>query len=118
MSASDETGTVYSGTTACTPKFATFSTSSSGATTVVAAVAGKRIRVLRWRCTANGATNVKWQSHVTPTDISGLSYLTQFSAAGGAYCPVGHFQTVSGEALDINNSAAIAIWGEVSYIEV
>ena len=63
VSASDETGTVYSGTTACTPKFATFSTSSSGATTVVAAVAGKRIRVLRWRCTANGATNVKWQSH-------------------------------------------------------
>lgn len=118
IAASHETGTVYSGTTALTPKFATFSTSAAGATTVVAAVTSKRIRVLRWRCTANGATNVKWQSHVTPTDISGLSYLTQFSAAGGAYCPVGHFQTISGEALDINNSAAIAISGEVTYIEV
>jgi hypothetical protein len=118
VSASDETGTVYSGTTALTPKFATFSTSSSGATTVVALVSSKRIRVLRWRCSANGTTNVKWQSHVTPTDISGLSYLTQFKDAGGGYCPVGHFQTVSGEALDINNSLAIAISGEVTYVEV
>jgi hypothetical protein len=118
VSASHETGTIYSGTTALTPKFATFSTSSSGATTVVALVSSKRIRVLRWRCSANGTTNVKWQSHVTPTDISGLSYLTQFKDSGGAYCPVGHFQTVSGEALDINNSAAIAISGEVTYVEV
>jgi len=118
ISGSDETGTIYSGTTALTPKFATFSTSSSGATTVVALVGGKRIRVLRWRVTSNGTTNVKWQSHVTPTDISGLSYCTQFKDCGGGYCPVGHFQTVSGEALDINNSAAIAISGEVTYIEV
>ncbi len=118
ISASDETGTIYSGTTAVTPKFATFSTSSSGATTVIALVNGKRLRVLRWSCTANGATNIQWQSHVTPTNISGLKYMTQFKDSGGAYCPVGHFQTVSGEALDINNSNAIAISGEVTYIEV
>jgi hypothetical protein len=57
-------------------------------------------------------------SHVTPTDISGLSYLTQFKDSGGGYCPVGHFETIAGEALDINNSAAIAISGEITYIEV
>ena len=91
--ASDETGTIYSGTTACTPKFAAITASSSGATTVVAAVAGKRIRVLRWSLSANGTVNAKWQSHVTPTDLTGLHYLTQFAAAGGAYCPVGIFQT-------------------------
>jgi hypothetical protein len=117
-STAQDTSSLYNGTTALTPKFATFTTSSSGVTTVVAAVGGKKIRVLRWRVTSNGTTNVKWQSHVTPTDISGLSYLTQFKDVGGGYCPVGHFETISGEALDINNSAAVAISGEVTYIEI
>jgi hypothetical protein len=117
-STAQDTSSLYNGTTALTPKFATFTTSSSGQTTVVAAVTSKKIRVLRWRVTSNGTTNIKWQSHVTPTDISGLSYLTQFKDVGGGYCPVGHFETVAGEALDINNSAAVAISGEISYIEV
>jgi hypothetical protein len=116
--ASNETGTVYSGTTALTPKFAIITASSSGATTVVAAVTGKKIRVLRWRVSANGSVNIKWQSHVTPTDKSGLSYGTQYKDCGGGYCPVGHFETVSGEALDINLSAAVAVSGELTYIEV
>jgi hypothetical protein len=118
VSASDETTTVYSGTTALTPKFALISASSSGATTVVAAVAGKRIRVLRWSLSSNGAVNVKWQSHITPTDLTGLFYLTQFANAGGAYCPVGIFQTISGEALDINLSGAVAVGGVLTYVEV
>lgn len=118
ISASHETATIYNGTTALTPKFAVITASSSGATTVVAAVGGKRIRVLKWSLSSNGAVNVKWQSHVTPTDITGLHYLTQFASAGGAYCPVGHFQTVSGEALDINLSGAVAVGGELTYVEV
>jgi hypothetical protein len=118
VSASHETGTLYSGTTALTPKFATIVASASGATTVVSAVGGKRIRVLRWSLSSNGSVNIKWQSHVTPTDITGLHYLTQYAAAGGAYCPVGIFQTVSGEALDINLSASVAVGGELTYVEI
>ena len=101
VSASAETGTVYNGTTALTPKFKVITASASGATTIVSAVASKKIRVLRWRVSANGTVNLKWQSHVTPTDISGLSYGTQFKDCGGGYCPCGHFETVAGEALDI-----------------
>jgi len=117
-SASAETSTVFNGTTAITPQFATIVASASGATTIVSATAGKRIRVLRWSLSANGAVNAKWQSHVTPTDLTGLHYMTQFSTAGGSYCPVGLFQTVSGEALDINLSGAIAVGGELTYILV
>jgi hypothetical protein len=117
-SASHETSTIYNGTTALTPLFATIVASASGATTVVAATGGKRIRVLRWSLSSNGAVNAKWQSHVTPTDLTGLHYLTQFATAGGAYCPIGIFQTVSGEALDINLSAAIAVGGELTYVLV
>jgi hypothetical protein len=116
--ASDETSTVYSGTTALTPKFAKIVASASGATTIVAAVASKKIRVLRWSLSASGNVNVKWQSRVAPTDLTGLHYLTQYASAGGAYCPAGIFETVAGEALDINLSAAIAVGGELTYVEV
>lgn len=118
ISASAETATIYSGTTALTPKFAAITASASGATTIVAAVGGKRIRVIRWSLSSNGSVNIKWQSHVTPTDLTGLHYLTQYASAGGAYCPQGIFQTVSGEALDINLSGAIAVGGELTYVEV
>lgn len=117
VSAAQDTSQLYSGTTALTPKFAFYNTSASGATTVVPLVIGKQLRVLRWRNTSNGTTNVKWQSHVSG-DISGLSYCTQFKDVGGGYCPLGHFQTAAGEALDINNSAAVAISGEITYVEV
>ena len=113
-----ETSTVYNGTTALTPKFAKISTSSSGASQVVAAVTSKKIRVLRLSLIANAAVNVKFQSHVTPTDLTGLYYL---GANGGwvePFCAVGLFETVAGEALDINLSGAVAVGGCLTYVEV
>lgn len=112
-----EIGSLYQGTTSLTPAYATFSTSSSGNTQVVAAQgAGNKIRVLRYRVSANGSTNVKWQS--ATTDISGLHYLTQYASGGGSYTPAGICQGAANEALNINNSAAIAISGEVTYVVV
>ena len=116
--ASAETGTVYSGSTALTPKFKVITASATGATTIVALVASKKIRVLKWDMVANGAVNVKWQSSVTPTDITGLYY---FAANGGiesGFCPVGHFETIAGEALNINLSGAVAVGGVLTYVEV
>ena len=118
VAASNETATVYNGTTALTPKFATITASASGATQIVAAVGGKRIRVLRMSLMANGTVNVKWQSHVTPTDLTGLYYLVANTGWVEGYCPVGVFQTVSGEALDINLSANVAVGGSLVYVEV
>ena len=118
VSSSDETSTLYSGTTALTPKFAVVTASSSGVTNIIAAVSSKHLRVLALQLTANAAVNVKWQSHVTPTDITGLAYL----AANGGYVlpynPLGWFQTVAGEALDINLSGAVAVGGSITYVEV
>lgn len=104
--------------TSYTPKFAKITASSSGATTIVSAVTSKKIRVLAWSLVCNAAVNVKWQSHVTPTDLTGLHY---FGANGGIsvpLSPVGHFETVAGEALDINLSGAQAVGGSLVYIEV
>lgn len=113
-----QTGAVYSGTTALTPKFAAITASSSGVTNILALVAGKKIRVLSLTLVANAAVNVKFQSHVTPTDLTGLFYL---GANGGFvlnFSPTGHFETITGEALDINLSGAVAVGGVLTYIEV
>lgn len=116
-SASAETGTIYSGTTALTPKFAAISASSSGDNTVVAAVTSKKIRVLRYHFTSNGTVNAKWKSSTT-SDLTGLHYMIQYASAGGSFAPVGLFETVAGEALTLNLSGAVAVGGSVTYIEV
>jgi hypothetical protein len=118
VSSSNETSTIYNGSTALTPKFATIVASSSGATTIVAAVTSKKIRVVALKLIANAAVNAKWQSHVTPTDKTGLSYLAANGGEVLPYNPVGWFETVSGEALDINLSGAVAVGGHLTYIEV
>lgn len=119
IAASSETSTIYNGgSTALTPKFKAITASSSGATTIVALVAAKKIRVVSWSLVCNAAVNVKWQSHVTPTDLTGLYY---FAANGGIsvpFSPVGYFETIAGEALDINLSGAQAVGGVLCYVEV
>lgn len=113
-----QTGALMSGLTVLTPKYQKITASSSGATTIVAAVTSKKIRVISWSLVCSAAVNVKWQSHVTPTDLTGLYY---FAANGGItvpFSPVGYFETVSGEALDINLSGANAVGGMLCYVEV
>lgn len=104
--------------TLLTPKYAVISASSSGANTIVSAVASKKIRILRYSLSANGAVNAKWQSATTPTDITGLHYLTQYSGFGASFCPVGICETVAGEALSLNLSGAVAVGGVLTYVEV
>ena len=116
ISSSDETSTLYNGTTALTPKFVKIVASASGATSVVALVSGKKIRALRLSVVANGAVNVKFQSN--STDITGRWFLTQFASGGGGYCPVGLFETAVVEALNINLSASVSVEGILTYIEV
>ena len=94
---------------------ATIAVSSSGANQIVAAVPAKIIVVRAVLLVANAAVNAKWQSHVTPTDITGLAYL---AANGGYVLPYyagGYFQTVAGEALDLNLSGAVTVGGFIVY---
>lgn len=114
----DATDALMNGSTLLTPKFAKIVASSSGATQIVPAVTAKKIRVLGYVVVANAAVNAKFQSHVTPTDLDGLLY---FGVNGGAVAPynkVGWFETLVGEALDINLSGAVALGGHLVYVEV
>lgn len=118
INVAQDTAAVKNGATSLTPKFAAISTSASGDSAVVAAVVGKQIRVLDYLLMGNGAVNAKFRS--ATTDITGLHYIASAGqgANGGGFSPIGKFQTVAGEALNINLSGAVAVGGWVVYVEV
>jgi hypothetical protein len=98
------------------PQFAPIAVSANGATTVVAAVAGKVIRVLAYHWVGASAVGVKWQSHAGPTDLTGV---VNPAANGGEvlpFSPIGWFQTLVGEALDINLSVGVVVGGSLVYV--
>lgn len=111
---------IYAGA-ALTPKFAAISASSSGNNALVAAVTSKKIRVLAYSLVPNGAVNARFQTDGggTPGNLTGLKYM---GAAGNGivqgFNPIGWFETDAGESLDLNLSGAVAVGGELVYVEV
>lgn len=96
-----------------TPRFTpirfTLAPGSSGANTVVAAVTSLKIRVLSLWMSPASAVNAKWQSSTT-SDITKLFYMP--SAGVGVtlpHNPMGWFQTVAGELLNLDLSGAVVV---------
>jgi hypothetical protein len=92
---------------------------TNATTTIVAARPGYAIRVLAWCLSFSAAANAKFQSHALPTDLTGWFYggvnVQAVSPSLGSDVNRGHFQTLPGEALDINLSAAGSVGGYVVY---
>lgn len=92
--------------------------SSSGNNTLVAAVTGKRIRVLQYLLMANGAVNAKFQNGAGGSDLTGLHYFDSAGAgAAPTFCPVGMFDTDAGTLLNLNLSSGVAVGGWLVYVE-
>lgn len=100
-------------------KHAVISASSSGDNTLVAAVTGKKLRVLSYSFVVTGAVTVRFESAAGGTALTGQM---PFAAAGDCwspgYDPHGHFETVAGELLNLELSGAVAVNGHLSYVEV
>lgn len=101
-------------------KHAVISASSNGNNTVVAAVTGKRIRVLGYVLSFSGTVNAKWNDGVN--DLSGLLYgLAGGSVVAPAVPPVVGAQpgwlttSAQGAALILVLSAGVAVGGHVLY---
>lgn len=112
----ESTSTIYDGNTALTPKFAVISTGTNGDNTIVAAVAGKKIRVLSYMFISSGTVTAKWQS--SGTDVSGAMAFIANTGVSSGYNPKGHFETVTEEALEINQNSTAVLAGHLNYIEV
>lgn len=122
VSSADDTSQIMDGLTNLTPKFAN-ATISSGTTdgAIVAAVGGKKIRVLCYTLMAGGtATDATFNTKPAGAG-SRISMAHQCGRNGGAapgYCKVGHFETVSGEGLTMTTSAGSTIEVQITYIEI
>jgi len=120
--ASQETSTLYNGSTALTPKFAAIAAATSGDNTLVAAVTSKKIRVLSICLVAGAAGNIYFTSNAAGTVIFGGSTNKINLAINGGfvlpYSPVGWFETSSGHLLNMNASSTGPFSGGLTYIEV
>lgn len=118
VAASPETGSVFNGATALTPKFAVIDAASSGDNTIVAAVSSKKIRVLSLFLIASGAVTARFESGASGTALTGQATL----AANGGFVlpfnPVGWFETASNTLLNLELSGAVSVDGSLSYVEV
>ena len=101
-----------------TPKFAVISTASSGGNTLVAAVTNKKIRVLSAILMSAGTTTVTFQTAAGGTSLVGAIALTTQTGFTLPFNPVGWFETLASQLLNLNNSAAIQVSGCLTYIEV
>lgn len=98
-------------------KFAKFGTSSSGNTSVVAAVTGKKIRVLSLTMMAGGTTAVKFTDGAGGTDLTGAFPLIAQAGLSASHLN-GLFETTAATALVLNNGSAQSIQGMLTYVEL
>jgi hypothetical protein len=109
---------------ALTVKTARGTASSSGVNTVVAAVTGKKIRVLAYSmqaASANGSTVVTNFQDDSGSPVI-LSQTWEMAAREGiskalSMGPGFYFQTTVGQALKLNLGSALSVYWEVVYVE-
>lgn len=113
------TGALYQGPGHPKPvKYAAIDFSTSGNKTLVAAVSGKKLRLISAHFIVAGAQTWKWTSGLGGTGLSGTE---TFAANGGIVLPKnedGHLETVVGEALCCTAGASVVTGGALSYVEV
>lgn len=95
--------------------YAVINASSSGDNTLVAAVSGRRIRVLSANFIAAGTVNATFKSGAS-TAKTGAYPLVAQSGAALAHNPTGHFETDEGEALVLGLDAAVLVAGSLTYV--
>lgn len=92
---------------------ASINTATSGDTTVVAAVASRRIIVRQLFIRSEGATNVKFKDGSTDL-CGGISFTTGVTLLLNA-TSVPYFRTTAGTAFNVSQTANIQISGWVNY---
>lgn len=99
-------------------KFAIIDHATSGNNTLVAAVAGKKIRVLAVGMIAAGAVLARFESAADGTALSGQMNLAANGQFTLPYNPGGWFETVAGQLLNLELGGAVSVDGCLTYVEV
>lgn len=118
ITASLDTNAIMNDTTALTPKYAAINATVNGDNTLVAAVVGKKIRVLSYVLVADAAVGCAFEDGAGGSELSGQM---AFAANGGVsvpFSPVGHFETTANTLLNLETDAVANVRGHIAYVEV
>jgi hypothetical protein len=91
---------------------------ASGNNTLVAAVAGRKIRVLSAVLVAAGTVSPKFQSGTGATDLTGAMPMVANGVIVLPFNPEGWAETLAGALLNLNLNVAISVTGVITYVEV
>jgi hypothetical protein len=100
-------------------KSAVIDNAASGDNTLVAAVTGKRIRVLAMIAVMTGtAVTIRFESGAGGTALTGQMQPTSGGGFVLPYNPIGWFETAASELLNMELSGAQSVDGVLRYVEI
>jgi hypothetical protein len=99
-------------------KFAKIDAASSGNNTLVAAVTGKKIRVLNYVLIAGGTVTATFQSGAGGTALTGAMPFVANGGVAPGLDETGHFETAAGSLLNLSLNGAVQVSGHLKYQEV
>lgn len=106
------------GETILTPKRAAIAASALGDNTLVAAVLGKKIRVLGYHIVCAAAVTVRFEDGAGGTALTGQKEYAANSGGSPGYSPLGWFETSEGNLLNLELSDAVSVDGHLIYVEI
>ena len=118
-SAAPRTDVVQNGSSQLTPKYKVIDHAASGDNEIVAAVANKKIRVLSAVLVMTGtAVTIRFESAAGGTALTGQMTPLQGHSINFPFNPLGHFETIAGQALNMELGGAQSVDGCLTYVEV
>lgn len=112
-------GGIFNGDSPLLPKFAIIDAAGNGDNTIVAAVASKKIRVLALHLTMTGTlVTIRFESAAGGTALTGQMQPLAGNSITLPFNPVGWFETVAGDLLNMELGGAQSVDGCLVYVEV
>ena len=99
-------------------QYAKIDGAASGDNTLVAAVTGKRIRVLSLFLVAAGAVTVRFESGAGGTALTGQMNVTTNTGFTLPHNPEGWFETAAAALLNMELGGAVSVDGALTYVLV
>ena len=99
-------------------RHAAIAAAASGDNTLVAAVTGKKLRVLSLSLVSTAEQTVRFESGASGTALTGQMELGANVPLVLPFNPEGWFETAAGALLNLELGGANAVAGSLSYVEV
>lgn len=99
-------------------KYAVINAAGAGNNTLVAAVTGKKIRVLAFAMVSGGIVTATFQTAAGGTALTGAIPMAANTQVTAPYSPDGHFETAASALLNLSLGGAVQVSGWLVYQEI